>query len=81
MKRVAAVAGILSVLAVLAGCAPAGNTVTITYDRDGEMQAVTYSVPDASCDDRSTSIMRLDKPIGYFIAVWSGEYTSLKGWA
>ena len=80
MKRVAAVVGILSTLTVLAGCTSGGNTVTITYDRDGETQAVAYSVPDASCDDRSTSIMRLEKPIGYFIAVWSGEYTSLEGW-
>ena len=80
MKRVAAVAGILSALAVLAGCAPAGNTVTITYDRDGEMQAVTYGVPDADCEERTTSSMRLDKPIGFFIAAWSGDFVKLEGW-
>ena len=80
MKRVAAVAGILSALAVLAGCAPAGNSVTITYDRDGETKTVTYGVPDADCEERTTPSMRLDKPIGFFIAAWSGDFVKLEGW-
>lgn len=86
VKRVAAVVGILSSLTVLGGCASpfgvalGGNTVTITYDRDGETKTAVYDVPDANCKDSVLSSMRLDKPIGYFRAVWLGERTQFNGW-
>ena len=80
MRRVVTAAGILSALTVLAGCAPAGNSVTITYDRDGETKTVTYGVPDVDCDDHVASIMRIEKPVGFFMAVWIGDLVTLKGW-
>lgn len=85
LKRIAVAAGVISLTSMLSMCSgtgvmTGGNTVAITYDRAGEENTVTYTVPDAKCEERVTSTMRKDKPFGFFIAAWSGDHTKIEGW-
>ena len=76
------VVGLTSMLAMCSGTGvmTGGNVVTITYDGGDGKQTVTYSVPDADCEERVASIMRDSKPFGYFMAVWSSDRTKIKSW-
>lgn len=80
-------AGAVGASVALAGCsapltgAPQTNVVTITYDRAGETETVSFHPPDAECQENAASTLRDERPFGYLNVAWTGADTTLiTGW-